>query len=665
MNRRKSELQALDLASWPEVAYTELDTVQQRAFERRRQALVRYAEGDSLRQIEKATGVNRRELYRWLERAMAPHSDGRPYGFRALGRYMRIAEYARVSSVNFGGERGNSGGAGALSQLFERYPPLSDWLRLQVKRRRRGLLEQVNTDGRLQTRLRGLQAIHDEFLRQCRAVGLKATDYPFNTAGRAIRSLSGFLKSEMLRSFGLAARAAGATHLKGLPHREAGEGSPAATRPYQIVEFDGHRLDLRLKVVARDPLGFEHEFEIERVWLLAIIDVCTRAVLGYNLVLAREYCRYDVIKTIEKALEPHPARAFSLDGLGYEPECGLPSQRWPELSYVTWEWMKLDNAKANLTSETLRAMCEFTGCIVDAGPRYSPDERPYIERFFGTMAQRLSSRLPGYTGSHPRDLRRALADPKGDLRLYVSLDELEELVEYAITTYNGTPHTGLNNVTPLEAIEYHVSTRQTVLTRLTEQHRRTLCLMQAARRCRVRAYLEQGVRPHINLYGVRYTSGVLARSTRLVGKEILVYLNADDLRCVRAFLPDGSELGVLDAQGAWGVVPHNLKLRQEIRKLRDRRRGHQDESNPIEAYLEAKLAQAKTSRKAATEYARTVRTLASAPTTRTPAKAPPTMRQACASTAAAPGAAAPHSVPIAPQPPAQPRKLTIGTGQVF
>jgi hypothetical protein len=262
-------------------------------------------------------------------------------------------------------------------------------------------------------------------------------------------------------------------------------------------------------------------------------------------------------------------------------------------------------------------------------------------------------------------LRRALADPKGDLRLYVSLDELEELVEYAITTYNGTPHAGLNNVTPLEAIEYHVSTRQTVLTRLTEQHRRTLCLMQAARRCRVRAYLEQGVRPHINLYGVRYTSGVLARSTRLVGKEILVYLNADDLRCVRAFLPDGTELGVLDAQGAWGVVPHNLKLRQEIRKLRDRRRSQQDDSNPIEAYLEAKLAQAKTSRKAATEYARTVRMLASAPTTRTSAKAAPTMRQACASTAAAPGATAPDSVPIAPQPPAQPRKLTIGTGQVF
>jgi putative transposase len=73
------------------------------------------------------------------------------------------------------------------------------------------------------------------------------------------------------------------------------------------------------------------------------------------------------------------------------------------------------------------------------------------------------------------------------------------------------------------------------------------------------------VRPHINLHGVRYTSSVLATSTRLIGQYLLIYLTADDLRCVRAFLADGIELGVPDAQGAWRVVPHNFKLR-EIRK---------------------------------------------------------------------------------------------------
>jgi transposase InsO family protein len=117
------------------------------------------------------------------------------------------------------------------------------------------------------------------------------------------------------------------------------------------------------------------------VWLLVIIDACTRVVLGYHIVLASEYSRYDVIKTIENALEPHRAKNFTIAGLGYGAHEGVASQRMPELAYAVWERMKLDNAKANLADDTIRALCEFVGCLVDAGPRHSPDERSYIERF--------------------------------------------------------------------------------------------------------------------------------------------------------------------------------------------------------------------------------------------------------------------------------------------
>jgi putative transposase len=174
-----------------------------------------------------------------------------------------------------------------------------------------------------------------------------------------LRALSVYVTAQMLADFGNAAHAAGARHLKGLP--DAGR-ARSATRPYQVVEFDGHRLDVRLKIVLRDPLGFEQEFEIERIWLLVIIDVCTRAVLGYHLVLSREYSRYDVIKTIEQALTPHRPRSFSLHGVGYGPHGGFPSGKLPELGYAIWERMRLDNAKANLASEVLAALCEFVGC---------------------------------------------------------------------------------------------------------------------------------------------------------------------------------------------------------------------------------------------------------------------------------------------------------------
>ena len=175
--------------------------------------------------------------------------------------------------------------------------------------------------------------------------GLSAGDYPFNTEQLAVRSLSAAVRAECLRNFARGARLAGATHIKGLPSDT--DSVPAATQALDVVEFDGHRLDVRLKVVVRDPLGFEQEFEIDRIWLLVIIDVWTRAVLGYHVSLNREYSRYDVIRTVEAALEPHRNRTFTLPGVGYGALGGFPSAKLPELGYATWRWFKLDNAKGN------------------------------------------------------------------------------------------------------------------------------------------------------------------------------------------------------------------------------------------------------------------------------------------------------------------------------
>jgi hypothetical protein len=121
-----------------------------------------------------------------------------------------------------------------------------------------------------------------------------------------------------------------------------------------------------------DPLGQEQSFEIERVWLLLILDVYSRAALGYHVCLGAEYSRYDVIRTIENALAPHRRMAFTLAGLGYGSQGGFPSMKFPELAYATWQSIKLDNAKANLAQDTLHALCEFIGCSVRCVTTHSP-----------------------------------------------------------------------------------------------------------------------------------------------------------------------------------------------------------------------------------------------------------------------------------------------------
>ena len=384
-----------------------------------------------------------------------------------------------------------------------------------------------------------------------------------------------------------------------------------------------------------------------------IIDVYSRAVLGYRICLNREYNRYDVIRTIEAALEPHREYRFTLPGVGYGELGGFPSGKLPELGYATWQWFKLDNAKANLAEDVRYALTEFVGSFVDIGPPYTPDDRPYIERFFGSIAANLSSRLPGYTGTSLRDLRRALADPKSDLRLHVSLHELEELMEACLGVYNATPHDGLNGRTPLEAVEPSVRGRGAMLRWLPEAKRRTLCLMQTPKRATVRGYLEQGQRPHVNFHGVRYTNPTLASTAAFLGQELRLYYNSKDLRTLRAFAADGSELGVLAAQGAWGAIAHDLKLRQEILKLRGRKRLTSALSHDfLQRFIEQKFAKAKRTRRAASDLQQTLQTLAAAPTGDMVMPA---------GTSALPAPAV-DSAPTATLQRIEPQRLSIGTG---
>jgi putative transposase len=211
-------------------------------------------------------------------------------------------------------------------------------------------------------------------------------------------------------------------------------------------------------------------------------------------------------------------------------------------------------------------------------------------------------------------------------------------------------------------MEYLVRGKGAMLDWLPEAKRRTLCLMQTAHRCRVRGYIAQGVRPHINLFQVRYTSAVLAASGSLLGKDLRVYYHHDDLRTVRAFLPDGTELGILKAQGAWGEVGHGLKLRREIMKVRGKKRlTFAISQDFISQFVDAKKAKAKTSRRAASNLASTLKVLAQAPTANTPPGPPKRSdQQSSAATEATADGAAPVAPPDKPR--VEPEKLLIRSG---
>lgn len=310
MNRRRHDLQQCDMSLWPMVDLNALSPENKQVFQARYRALTLFAQGVAVRDIMRQTGIHTRQMYRLLERCMSQADDGALWGYRGLLKYLHLEPYHRTKPFPIQKLENDDGLSGAFASLLDRNRVLTDWITLKL-RQHAVMLKQVSTEGTFKTRLSGLEKLHAGFLQQCRALGFTHGDYPFNTDRMGIRALSAFVKAELLHRFDDAAHAAGATRLKGMLRAEGSEARAIATRPYQIVEFDGHRLDVRLKIIIRDPLGYEQELEIERIWLLVILDVCTRAVLGYKLVLSREYSRYDVIKTIEQALTPI-SRATSL-----------------------------------------------------------------------------------------------------------------------------------------------------------------------------------------------------------------------------------------------------------------------------------------------------------------------------------------------------------------
>lgn len=587
-----------DLSSWPTVDAAALSEDDRKNFNARREAIRLFVEEEfiSLTEITKRTGVHARALYRLIGRCWSKHPDGRIYGFRGAIPYARLKDYQRNQPI--ASSAANSTGlSGAFHHLLQRHPSIEKLLKRLAKERNKKI------DGPREVR-KSLRRIHKSFLDECRAVGIKANEYPFTQSLLGIRSLATYLKKLAEASFDTAARNAGAAKV-GPPVQETSEPVPAATRAYEVIEFDGHKIDLRLTVRVKDPFGMETILELNRIWILVLLDIVTRAVIGYSLALGKEYNKDDIAAALQHALIPYRPRPFKLPGLSIRKEGGFPSNVVPATEYACWDWFRFDGARSHIAADTLERLTQIVGCWPDNGPAGEPDKRPFIERFFQLIAQHFAHRLPGTTGSGPKAIEKLLSDPGSNISLLVELEELDEMIEVLLADYNGESHDGIGGRTPLEAVAYHVGRQKGFLRTLPAMMRSNLCLLQEARTVPICGNLATGVRPHINFAGVRYSSDILSNNAALIGKSLRIYFDVRDIRVVKAFFEDGSELGVLTAARPWCYTPHSLRVRQEILRLkRQSKLKYRDGDDPVEAWVKYKRAQGKTSKRAAGDLAK-------------------------------------------------------------
>ena len=183
-------------------------------------------------------------------------------------------------------------------------------------------------------------------------------------------------------------------------------------RPYERVQFDGHMIDALFSVVSYTPQGDKIVTLMNRLWLLAIIDVASRAILGYHISYnSHNYSANDVITCFKKTLMPWEPKNLKIPTLKYNAEDGFPSYFIEKAKFGVWDEICFDNAKAHSANIVLDSL-QGLNCAVNFGPVANPTLRGIIERFFGTLEHNNFHRLPSTVGSNVLDPKRDNAEEK-------------------------------------------------------------------------------------------------------------------------------------------------------------------------------------------------------------------------------------------------------------
>jgi hypothetical protein len=448
-SRREAMASARPVETWPTVCDEEMTPQERERFHNRVQAMRLYLSGVPTSEITARTGVGRHGLPRLARRCLQMAPDGEIYGFRALTRYLHLKPYTRQKPLAAKRPEQRGGCSGALGALFEQYPDLENELVKNVLGFARSRRVAV-------FRIRACD-LHYIFIRYLQHQGHSLGAWPFNTKYRGIRTIERFMQWLVAAHFSRVVHAGGDREAKA--HLYVGTGtSPFLSfeEPYDAVEIDGYNIDAFLTVVVTTPEGTEVDVVLQRLWLLAVVERASTAVLAHTIVYSSEVNANDVLRVLGQAVgERWQPMRLSIPGLSYPQEGGLPSGVIPELQGALWSVTLLDGALANLSEAVRERARTRYGFVSNWGPSGHFERRPNVERCFRNIAANVFHRLPSTTGSRPHKGRAPDAEQQA-VRYRIRAADAEQFLDVAFARYNATPSEGLSFLSPLEYLRQHV-----------------------------------------------------------------------------------------------------------------------------------------------------------------------------------------------------------------
>lgn len=570
-----------DIEKWPTPDEGALQGDHLKHYLEKKLAVKMYLDGQSEQTLRKTCGLGLKHIYRLItERCLETHPDGLIYGWRALIPYLRIKPYRRKKPLNvnvFG-----YGAAGAMQTVLDLHPEL----RKAFDKR---ILKSPQAD-KLGPAKRPRQAHWKWFLDELRKLGYEIRhEWPFNTQTNGYITVCRYINSILKDNPTKAARVIGGPDLEKKLISGDGVDRPVGDI-FQRVEMDAHKIDGRFCVMLPQPSGGYVAKIIHRIWVIVIIEVVSRAVIGYHMSFNREISMDDVLRTIKNALSTWHARKISFSDMAYREGAGLPSSLSPQFLRVCWCETSVDGAMAETCKHVKEILRDVVGSeLIDPShgfsSRRSKDDRPFIEAFFKHLASGGFQKMSNTTGNKASDKKGR--DPAAvAINSQFQIEYAEELLDTLIANYNATPHTALGNRSSLQYLEF-VASRGNVKLRYADPNsvQSILCYR---KKCRVKGGIEEGRRPYVNFAGAHYSGETLSQRHDLVGSYIWVANHfEDDARVAEASTLQGLSLGILRAAPPWHKLPHSIAVRRAINScIRQRMFSIASGADAVEAFLD-------------------------------------------------------------------------------
>lgn len=530
-----------DLSQWPAPDEEVLNEEILRIYRTRKLAVAMYADGVAHEQITAATAIPRQKIFYLVGRCMAGGEDGTIAGFRALVPWKRLRGYERRAPVVHELGEGSGGCAGALSQLFARFPEVE----LHIRNRFLGTGERSVRVVRI-----SYAELHGEFLDQLRSLGFTSEDWPFSTKNCGYKSLRqfciGLLSENATRWFSARSGEEAA--------RRHGVGSGRRSlfpqlRGYGACQLDFHKVDAASVLILETEDGGRLPVPLARWHIGFLIEERWNLVLGAFVALEGNPSGDSVLEVVESAIRPPAEESdaatcpLTVDGKVF------PIQIMPEIAFQGFGVLKMDNAWSNAATEVVDNIIRTLGCAINFGPVKAWWRRHPVERIFGKLSERGLKRLPSTFGSGPKDTRRNKPVEQA-VKFEITIRDLIDVIYACIREHNEEGNEGNNFSSPIGALQHGLNRSDSgvFLQPLPIPAQQDLKLLSHVEVVKVCGSRKNNIRPHVTLGRWKYTNAALANAYDLIDWQLIVYCDRRDVQVANAtVLETGEQLGALQA----------------------------------------------------------------------------------------------------------------------